>query len=425
MNILHISTSDLSGGAAKACYNISFALNSIGINSKILVQQKRSGDSSVTSINSGYFYKLRTKIRVIVDYLLIRFFSVKAKGRFTIPFIGTMIHNHPLVKKADIINLHWVNGGFLSLKSLEKLMELRKPIVWTFHDMWVFTGGCHYSLGCTKFITECRDCPSLIFRGQNDFSKITFYKKKKIFDRNQFIILACSNWLAGESKKSDLLKNCKISTLPNPIDTELFKPQAVDEARDALNLPKNKFIFLFSAYTASEERKGLPYLREALLSLSRTKPELSDNIEIIVMGSSTSRELNDLPFHIFYTGRLENADKIVQFYNSADLFVAPSVQENLSNTVMESLACGTPVLAFNIGGMPDMIDHMENGYLADEVSSEQLMKGFLWFLGLDADTRTSLNNKSRTKVLSNFTLSIIAKKYADQYQRLLDSNQTF
>ena len=421
MKILHISTSDIIGGAAKACYNISFALNSIGIESKVLVQHKLSSNDSVSLIKRNLFFRAKTKIRLIIDYVLIKIFSLKERGRFTIPFVGTNIQNHPLVKRADIINLHWVNGGFLSLKSLEKLIGLNKPIVWTFHDMWVFTGGCHYTLGCIKYTTECRNCPSLRFNGRNDISNIIFHRKKELFDDNKFLILTCSNWLAKETRKSKLLTDYDIATVPNPIDTQVFKPEKTDEAREALKLPKDKIIILFSAYTASEVRKGISYLSEVLISLNALKPKLLEVIEVIILGSLNGSEFDNIPYRVIYPGRIEKVEEIVQYYSSADLFIAPSIQENLSNTVMESLACGTPVLAFNIGGMPDMIDHLKNGYLADDINSDKLLDGLLWFLDLDKDKRAELSVNSRSKVLSNFTLSTVAKHYAEYYKKLIDS----
>ena len=168
-------------------------------------------------------------------------------------------------------------------------------------------------------------------------------------------------------------------------------------------------------------RKGISFLREALLSLNLAKPELSKDVEVIIMGSFDRSEFKDVPYRVNYPGRLEKINEIVKYYNSADLFIAPSIQENLSNTVMESLACGTPVLAFDIGGMPDMIDHLKNGYLAAEITADHLLRGFLWFLDLDADSRTRLKINSRNKVLSTFTLSDIAKKYTEHYKSLLNS----
>jgi glycosyltransferase involved in cell wall biosynthesis len=421
MNVLHICTSDIAGGAAIACNNINDALNSIGVNSNILVQVKETDNRSVEDINSGLEKRLGTGIRILIDYAFIKFLSKKERGRFSFPFIGTKISNHSLVREADIINLHWINGGFLSLKSLRELFSLNKPIAWTFHDMWTFTGGCHYTGGCINYQSLCKNCPSLIFSGENDSSNKIFSKKEELFGGNKFSIITCSNWLAEETRNSYLLKNFPVDVVPNPIDPNKFTPYKSNEARKILNLPDNKILFLFSSFTISEVRKGFHHLKNALILLEKLRPELKDRIEIVLFGSSNSDDLKGIPFPFNDAGRISGTDKIAQYYSAADLFIAPSEQENLSNSVMESLACGTPVLAFNIGGMPDMINHRKNGYLANDLSPETLLEGLLWFIDLNKDSREVLKKNACTKVINNFSPGFVAGRYQEIYKRLLDS----
>ncbi len=417
MNILHISTSDSIGGAARACVNISDALNSIGVISTILVQQKKTKNESVKEVSTHF----KTGSRIIMDYFLMKSLSKSRRGRFTFPFVGTEIYTQDIMAKADIINLHWVNGGFLSLMSLENIFALNKPVVWTFHDMWVFTGGCHYTGGCTNFLTICKDCPALIFSGKHDLSNRIFRLKEKLFRGNKFSVITCSNWLAKESERSHLLHGFDITVVPNPIDTSVFHPFPAEDAKKALKLSKDKIVFLFSAFTVSEVRKGFNYFKEALLKLSQLKPELRDLIEIVVLGSSNKNDFNEIPFEVTFTGRLDDINKLVLFYSAADLFIAPSVQENLSNTVMESLACGTPVLAFNIGGMPDMIENSVNGFLVDNISAYELSKGMQRFIEMDIISRKRLREHARKKVMDHFSPARIADQYTSVYKKLMNA----
>lgn len=419
MNVLQLCTSDSIGGAARACFNINQSLNLAGINSDILVQQKKIKDNSTQEINVNLIELLKTNFRVYADYLLIKLLTVTNRGRFTIPYLGTNIAEKSRVKNCDVINLHWINGGFLSLKSFEQLFKLNKPLVWTFHDMWGFTGGCHYSGSCDKYKTNCYNCPSLKIRGKHDLSNKIFRSKKELFLRNKFHIVTCSNWLANEVSKSYLLRNFPVTVIPNPIDARIYKPYPKNAIRKELSISPDKLIFLFSSFTVGELRKGIKYLKDSLIKLYNTRNDLKDSIEIIVLGSAAKEFTIDIPFKTIIPGRVNDNFRIAAYYSASDLFIAPSIQENLSNTVMESLSCGTPVLAFNIGGMPDMINHLQNGYLASTVNSNDLLDGMLWFINLDENTKINLCINARKSVVDKFSPEKIANKYIDIYEKLL------
>ncbi len=422
MNVLHISTSDNIGGAARACLNISTSLNSIGINSRILAQQKRSRINLVYDINSNFIEGLKTNARVLIDYALIKLLTIENRGRFTFPIIGTEIFNNSLIQNSDILNLHWINGGFFSLKTLEALFNLNKPIVWTFHDMWAFTGGCHYTGDCNNYLTYCKKCPSLRIRGEKDFSQRTFKSKEKLFQGKKFTIVTCSNWLAKEANQSYLLHNYNVNVIPNPIDTEVFQPYPKNEVRKQLKIPQDKIIILFSSFTVNEKRKGFQYLKDSLSELYKAEPNLVEKLELVILGSINEEILNDVPFKTNKLGRVGDNKMMALYYSAADLFIAPSLQENLSNTVMESLACGTPVLSFNIGGMPDMIGHEENGYLASQIGAKELLSGIIWFINLNNDSKRIISINARKKVIDNFSQKHIANQYKNLYQELLKSN---
>lgn len=418
MKVLHINNSDTVGGAARACYNIHNALLSFGIDSKILVQTKSGNDENVIQSGNGTFAEFNTLVRKGIDFGLIQLLTQKEFGRFSFPLFGSNISSHPMVSEADIIHLHWINEGFFSLKTLRELLKLNKPIVWTLHDMWAFTGGCHYDNGCGNFTSRCANCPALKIRSERDASSTIFARKIELFKNAGINFVTCSRWLADTAKGSTLLQRFNISPIPNPINTDLYAPKDKSVSKQKLNLNKDKLHILFATMTLKEKRKGFHLLLEALINLDKKSPSLKEKIELIVMGAGENSQFNNIPFNTSFTGRLKNDDDIVNCYNAADIFVAPSIQDNLPNTVMESLSCGVPVAAFNIGGMSDMIDHMQNGYLANEISPPKLADAIYWIIN-KIDQSNELSFNSRKKVMGNYTNQIIAEKYSKLYESVL------
>jgi glycosyltransferase involved in cell wall biosynthesis len=416
LKVLHINSSDSSGGAARACIDINNALNQIGVDSKVLVQVKHSQHEKVSSINNNPFEKFKTLIRRLADYLLLKIFTVEDRGRFTIPYFGKDISKLRIVKNADIINIHWVNEGFISLAVLKEIAGLRKPIVWTFHDMWAFTGGCHYSLGCRKFEQECFNCPSLKLNSKRDLSNRIFNDKIKLFRDLNFNIVTCSNWLASEVKKSQLLKDRNIEVIPNTLKTEVYKPLDKTVVFQELGLDMNKKYILFGTMTLKDKRKGIELFIDCINLLFKRDSYFRENVKLLILGSEKKMKKIKLPIETIYLGRLNSETDVAKFYNAGSVFVAPSREDNLPNTVMESLSCGTPVAAFNIGGMPDMIDHKINGYLAKPYDVDDLAQGILWLLNCP-DT-SEMTQASRGKILDKFNYDLIAKSYLKYYQSI-------
>lgn len=417
MKILHLSNSDTSGGASIAARRICDAQQMIPeINSKFLVQTKKSGNKNVFSTQLTFSNKIYYTFRFVLDEFSIRLLTIQSRGRFSFPFFGEDISRIDLVKNSDIINFHWINGGFLSLNSLNKIGKLKKPIVWTLHDMWAFTGGCHYTSGCVNFIDYCSNCPSLLFKSDNDLSYKIFNRKKQIFENLNLTIITCSKWLAKEVSRSKLLKDKKIISIPNPLDIDLYKPIPQMTAREKLKLPLDKKIVLIGAMNLKDERKGFRYLFEALHIINELKDKM--NIEIVVFGKLDESILNKIPFKVNQLGKLKSEQNIVIAYNSADVYVAPSLEDNLPNTVMEAMSCGVPVVAFNVGGIPDIIDNEQNGILAELKSTEELAKGITLILS-DEELRKKYSLSAREKVLKDFNQKIIAERYFEVYKSLL------
>lgn len=334
--------------------------------------------------------------------------------KFSLANTGVSISNHSLIQSADIIHIHWTQQGFLSLKELKNLQRLGKPVIWTLHDMWAFTGGCHYSEGCLKYKNECGKCPMLKDPKIKDLSSKVWNRKKNAYQNIHFI--TCSKWLAGVAKSSSLLFNSSISPIANPIDTEIFKP--LSTTYNVKNISTNKKLILFGAMNLQDERKGYRYFLESLLIIKSKYPELSKDIELLTFGKAKKGEENNLPFKINYCGFLSDPNEIAKVYGMASAFVLPSLEDNLPNTVMESMACGTPVIAFKAGGIPEMVLHEKNGYLSEYKSAQDLAEGINWVLE-NPERYKAITEEARKYVLTNYTFEIIGKKHQHYYEELL------
>lgn len=411
MKILIVNTWDIVGGAARAAYRLYKALLAEGINSTMLVQDKVSDDYSVIGPETK-LQKAFAKVRLFLDQLPLKFYKNRTKTLFSPPWLpfSDILHKINAINP-DIVHLHWICGGMLRI---EDIARIKAPIVWSLHDMWAFTGGCHYDEECSRYEKECGSCPVLGSVKKNDLSNKIFKRKQKTFNlKKDITIVGLSKWINECSKRSLLLKDRNHINLPNPIDTSIFKPFDKSTARNLWNLPKNKKIVLFGAIGAKNDpRKGFKELREALRLIK------TDNMELVVFGSSQPQKAPDFGFKTHYLGHLHDDISLTTLYNAADLMVVPSLRENLSNSIMESLSCGTPVVAFNIGGNSDMIDHLQNGYLAKPFEIEDLACGIEWVL--NASNYKDLCINARKKVLENFDSKIVAKKYIELYKSLLN-----
>ena len=428
MKITILSTFDNFGGAAIAASRLNKSLNNNGLSSNMLVQDKKGNLSNIESIAQNWFQKKLALLRFALDRYQFAFYEKNKDVRFIFSQakIGVDVHNHFLIQQSDIIHLHWINFGFLSLNSLEKLFITNKPVVWTLHDMWAFTGGCHYSRECTNYERNCGNCVQFLKNpSENDLSHQVWERKKEIFSKANVTIVTCSEWLAQKARESSLLKDKTIVSIPNPIDTDVFRPIEKNVAKAYFKLFPDKKYILFGAVKISDVRKGFTYFAETLsilktlLSKSSQATTLNQTskIEILIFGQAQASDFEGLPFKVHILGKLSDLETIATAYSAASVFVSPSIEDNLPNTIMESMACGTPVVGFDVGGIPEMIDHEKSGYLAKYKSSEDLAKGIYWTL-FDADYE-ALSNNSRQKVLDNYSEKVVAEKYKKVYQSLL------
>jgi glycosyltransferase involved in cell wall biosynthesis len=413
MKVLHLAMHEGSG-AGRAAARLHFGLCKEGIDSSLLVVQKSSDAPSVVKLSdpTASLKKLQgkvigSKLSQIVGYGTT--FSVNATPSLMMRQVKN-IH-------ANVINLHWVGWDYVRI---EDLIQFRVPLIWTMQDMWCFTGGCHYSETCDRYINSCGACPQLRSGKDSDLSRWVWQRKANAWKNINLTIVAPGSWIAECAKQSSLFRDRRIEVIPFCLDTQVYKPIDQRIARDLIRLPHNKLIVLFGALSAvKDERKGFQFLLPALRSLSRSG--WGDRIELVIFGASESENPIDLGFKAHYLGNLRNDLSLVQAYSAADVMIVPSTQESFGQTASESLACGTPVVAFNATGLKDIVDHQQNGYLAKPYEVEDLARGIAWVLK-DSDRLSKLRYHAREKAERAFPLDLQAQRYISLYNELLDSN---
>lgn len=414
MKVLHISTSDR-GGAANAALRLHKALLQEGIDSSFLVLKKFGNSEKTHTFRESFLLNRyhnfwnrllkETKFNYEQSQL-----KGQAKGFENYSFADSWfdIRKSKLFQEADIINLHWV-AGFLDYRTFFEGHS--KKIVWTLHDMNPFTAGCHYSANCQEYLSACQSCPQLAGVKKTDLAPSFFKIKEKGLKKANLTIVSPSNWLSNLAKASSLFRKFPTFCIPNGLDLELFKQSPKAEARKILNLPQDKKIVFFTAQDTTNIRKGFQILYDAL-------PILSDkNIVIYTAGKKAGFSFPTI--EIIEAGTINSPQKMALAYSAADLFVIPSLEDNLPNTVLESLACGTPVVGFTIGGIPDMIQNGENGVLVDEISTEKLAKALKHTL---ANLAQFDSQKIRENCQNKYTTKIQAQNYMNLYTKIIDKN---
>ena len=356
MRILHLNTHDIQGGAARAASRLHKGLREMGSDSLMLVQCKKSDDPTVIGPGSKIGKGLAL-LRPELDSLPLTVYRKRTASIFSIQWIPDFKRDVVERLRPDIINLHWICDGFLKIETIAKFM---RPVVWTLHDSWAFTGGCHIPFECIRYQDSCGCCPQLGSRSPRDISHRVWTRKKEAYRRFQPALVAPSRWLAECARTSSLLNNVRIEVIPNGLDLTRFQSFDKLQARQLLNLPPNRHLILFGAMRATEDpNKGFRFLVPALQILHDSGWQ--EKVEIAIFGSSSYDLKGHRPFACHFLGNLHDDISLALAYAAADVFVAPSIQDNFSNTVLESIACGTPCVAFRAGGMPDMIEHRRNG----------------------------------------------------------------
>lgn len=376
-------------------------------------------DSSIitlrSSINDDEKIKQRgwvPKVLAWFDHLTQTFLNrhnKKEYGNFSFPVFGSNVSKMTDVQNADFIYVHWVLGGFFNFKSFKQVAMLGKPVIFFMHDMWNITGGCHHSFACEKYTEQCYNCQILSSENKKDRSYIEFKKKLKLYNRfNNLYFISPSRWLYDCARKSKLTQSKPIYYIPNLIDHSFFKPFNKNIAKKILNIELTDKVIAFGSVSINSPYKGWSYLKEALNILEKDK-EFNTNITVLIFGSSHSKNITySVPFKIRFMGFLRDEYSTLLAYNAADVFIAPSLADNLPTTVLESLSCGTPVVGFDVGGIPDMICHKVNGYLAKYKDAFDLYTGI----------KFCLNYKINGFSLPEFNEELIIEKHKELHRKL-------
>jgi glycosyltransferase involved in cell wall biosynthesis len=365
--------------AGRAALRIQRALTPVNVTSDIVsLQHSTQGATNITYL--GTKARMISKLEDRIQQYLTRKCN-KQLGSFSYPVFGTDVTRLDVVKNADIIYIHWALKGMLNFSSIEKIAKLNKPVVIYLHDMWNITGGCHHSFSCEKYKTDgCSNCPMFPPGSSNGLAAKEFKKKLKLYSKyNNLHFVSPSKWLYNCAKESLLTKNKPVHYIPNILDDRLFKPTDKAVAKQILNIDPNETVIAFGAISVNSPYKGWAYLQKAL-ELLKLDDSLK-NISVLIFGSAYNKEIADaIPFKTKFMGYLLDEYSTAVVYNAADVFIAPSLAEAFGYVVMEALSCGTPVVGFNVGGIPDMISHKENGYLAKYKDAADVTEGIKYCL---------------------------------------------
>jgi glycosyltransferase involved in cell wall biosynthesis len=411
MRILHVSTHDRKGGAAIAAYRLHQGLLGCGQNSQMFVYFRRQNDKTIRSVYEVPGKTAQQSVRLSMWLNRRIKLHLRSQSVWSANLIPSYVARQINELNPDIVHLHWVADGFLPISALS---HIKAPIVWTLHDMWPFTGGCHYTGDCTRFQEACGRCPQLHSQREHDVSQRILLQKHRHWQDLALNLIAPSQWMADEIRQSRVLSSKHIHIIPNGIDTTQYKPIDQQATRALLNLPQDKRLVLFGAVNStSDPRKGFRHLREAMQFLSG---ELS-NVCVMIFGASCTETDAQFEQPAYYLGQLHDYQSLVAVYSAADTYVAPSIQENLSNTVVEALACGTPTVAFDIGGMPSLIAHRRNGYLATPFDPRDLAQGIRWAL-----ENPDAGQVARATAESRYEVSVVAEQHIALYEALLSSS---
>jgi glycosyltransferase involved in cell wall biosynthesis len=400
------------GGAARAALRLVKGVQEKGVDARLIVQQKSSGDPSVIGPRTKT-ERAMGSVFPVLEWLCVGLYTLRKGCPFSPALMPDRLPSKIRQFDPDIIHLHWVTNGFMRAETLKRF---NLPLIWTLHDSWAFTGGCHIPFECVRYRESCGKCPVLGSSLTSDPSRWLWRRKHKAWQGLNLTVVSPSRWLAQCAQESSLFRDRRVEVIPNGLDLSLYKPTDKHIARDLLSLPQNKKLILFGgASCISDPNKGFVTLAEALRTLAGKGWY---DAEVVVFGSPKPAQPPDLGLKAHFLGWLNDDATIALLYAAADVCVVPSLQENLSYAAMESMACGTPCVAFNQGGMPDLIEHNRTGYLARAYDPGDLAQGIAWVLE-NEERRRSLSLQARQKAEQEFALEKVTKRYMELYREIL------
>ena len=423
--VVHLCTQDF-GGAGKAAYRLHKGLKTIGVNSTMLVLSKRSGDSTVKLFPDDYSKRMAGCLDVQVYnsplwnqqnrrwQKLMSEYTERPAGleMFTDAVSDVRLDRIREIREADIINLHWVAGTVDWPSASLGIGD--KPIIWTLHDMNPFTGGCHYAGDCKKYMKGCGACPQLGTDAHDDLSHKVWEQKYKAYQDLNINVVTPSRWLGKCASESELFSLFPVQVIPYGLPLDTFRPYPKAEIHKALKVSDSVKIILFGADSVLNERKGFRYLLDAL---NKFPLKTKHDIAILTFGSLPKGIKIPSMYSVVNLGSIANEKQLAMAYSVADVFVLPSLEDNLPNTLIEAMACGVPVIGYDIGGIADVIEHKKTGYLVKPKDIKGLIEGIDWVMS-SADSGRDFLKECRAKAESKFSLEIQANAYREIYERI-------
>jgi glycosyltransferase involved in cell wall biosynthesis len=415
VRVVHLNTADSGGGAARAALRLHLGLRDVGADSVLLVRNRRTDEPSVVrhvGVLDPWFPLLRTRL----DSLPWRLYRRRTRATFDPAMLFDRVSATVRRLAPSIVNVHWIGKGFLRLESLRRLPG---PIVWTLHDSWPFTGGCHVPQQCERFTDVCGACPLLGSRSGRDLSRSVWTRKARAWRGLAMTLVAPSRWMAERAARSSLFAHGRIEVIPHGVDTSVYRPRDRGRARSSLGLPPSEPIVLFAAMWAEHDpNKGFHLLARAL---ARVRLATGRRPRLLVAGSTTLHRHPDLagvPAHAL--GEIHDDAAMAEAIAAADVVAVPSLQESFSFATLEAMACGRPVVAFPVGAVPELIRDGTNGVVVPSFDVPALAEGLRSVL--DPPGRAAeMGRRARDRVEGSFDVATCARRYLALYEELLAS----
>jgi glycosyltransferase involved in cell wall biosynthesis len=410
MKVLMLNTYDNVAGADRAARRLQLGVRAAGVAADLLVQFKFGDGENVICLDSPW-RKVTRRLKLYLGMLAVRLYPQKPENNFTPALLPDRLAAQVSRIAPDILHLHWLGAGFCQIETIEKFSQ---PIIWTLHDSWPFTGGCHVPGDCHKYQEQCGACPVLGSSRENDLSRWTWQRKNRSWRNLRMTLVAPSRWLADCARASSLLGGCRVEVIPNGLDTDKFAPKDKMVCREFLGLPQDRPIILYGAVNCiSDPNKGWHLLQPALQIVGKGLPDAV----AVVFGCAKPEVMQESGMEVVFLGPLQD-EGLVAAYSAADVFVAPSLQESFCQTVVEAMACATPAVAFGATGPLEIIEHQLSGYLAQPYEVADLARGIVWILA-DRDRHARLAAAARNKVIRDFALEKVSQRYIDLYREVL------
>ena len=411
MNVLHINYWDDYGGAGKAGYRLHLGLRQLGIESRMLVKRKVTTDPYVAEIMPPTTRWWQRLAEFVSDWV-----TERLGWQYLCYPSSFRLLRYPWVQGADVVNLHVVHTNYFSHTVLPRLSRER-PVVWTLHDMWAITGHCVYSLDCTRWQTGCGKCPRLADYTalRRDTTAWLWKVKRWLYQRSRLTVVTPSRWLGDLARQSPLLAGVDVFVIPNGLDTDVFRPSDKAPVRQALGIDPESRVVMSGAANPEDSRKGGHLL---LAALNRLDPTLRRQIVLLIVGRGGDAWQAKGDFKVLLVGPIENERFMAMCYAAADVFVLPTLADNLPNSLLESLACGTPCVSFAVGGVGEVVRSDETGYLARPGDADDLARGIALLL-MDDSLRCRLSTQCREVAVREYALEVQAQRYRELYEQLI------